>query len=50
VDRFDRFAKVALSLAIAVVALYLLLTRPEEGHAREAAMWLLGAIMGYWLK
>jgi hypothetical protein len=46
----DRFARVTLSLAIAAVALYLLLTQPEQGHAREAAMWLLGALMGYWLR
>jgi hypothetical protein len=46
----ERWVKVALSLAIAAVSLYLLVERSEDSHAREVAMWLLGALMGYWLR
>jgi 4-amino-4-deoxy-L-arabinose transferase-like glycosyltransferase len=42
----DHWMKAILSLAITFVALYLVLEKTEEGHAREVAMWLLGVLMG----
>jgi len=42
--------KAALSLAVGAVALYLLIKKTDNGHAREIAMWLLGTLLGYWLR
>jgi hypothetical protein len=42
--------KTVLTLAIVSVALYLLVAKTENGPAREVAMWLLGALMGYWFR
>jgi hypothetical protein len=42
--------KSILNLTILVAALYLLTSKTEDGHSREIAMWLLGALMGYWLR
>jgi hypothetical protein len=39
-----------LSLAVVAVALYLIIAQTENGHAREVAMWLIGFILGYWLR
>ena len=46
----NTYIRLALSLPIIVTSLYLLLKKTEDGHAREVAMWLLGTIMGYWLR
>jgi hypothetical protein len=46
----DFWMKAALSLAVVFVALHLLLKKTEDGHAREVAMWLLGFVLGYWLR
>jgi hypothetical protein len=46
----DPIVKPVLSLAVGAVALYLLVKKTENGHAREYAMWLLGALMGYYLR
>ena len=41
--------KATLTLATTAASLYILLTDRDRGR-REAAMWLLGALMGYWLR
>lgn len=38
-----------LTAAIATVALRILLTEHDH-RRREGAMWLLGVLMGYWLR
>ena len=40
---------VVLSAAIAAVALHILL-KEQDPRRREGAMWLLGVLMGYWLR
>ena len=37
------------SLALILVSVFILY-RPKDKRDREYAMWLLGALMGYWLR
>ena len=37
-----------ITFAILTASIYLLTNKTENGHAREAAMWLLGALMARW--
>jgi hypothetical protein len=47
----DSWIKAILTLAVAAVALRNLNSnKPEAERSREAAMWILGWIMGYWLR
>lgn len=46
----ERWLTAIFSFALAAVALYLLVQHIEDGHAREISMWLLGALMGRWLR
>lgn len=46
----DPWMKAVLSLAVAAASLYLILKKTDDGHAREIAMWLLGFVLGYWLR
>ena len=46
----ERWLKAIFSLAITAAAVYLLIKHIEDGHAREISMWLLGALMGRWLR
>jgi hypothetical protein len=46
----DTWIKAVLSGSIGGVSLYILLFRRGDRQAREYAMWLLGALMGYWLR
>lgn len=45
----DLWIKAVLSLEIATAAIYIL-AREQDRHRREAAMWLLAALIGYWLR
>jgi hypothetical protein len=45
----ETWMKAALTLAIAATSLYILVTDRDRAR-REAAMWLLGTLMGYWLR
>jgi hypothetical protein len=47
----DSWMKAILTLAVAAVSLHILHSgKPNDERAREAAMWLLGALMGYWFR
>ena len=45
----DPWIKAVLSLAVAAASLYIL-AKDEDERRREAAMWLLGTLMGYYLR
>lgn len=43
------WVKVVLSFSVAAASLHILVTE-KDGRRREAAMWLLGTLIGYWLR
>jgi hypothetical protein len=42
--------KAVLTVVITFLSFYLLIKKTGDGNAREVAMWLLGALMGYWFR
>jgi hypothetical protein len=46
----DPWIKATLTLMLGGVSAYIIIARPKDRQAREYAMWLLGALMGYWLR
>jgi hypothetical protein len=46
----DSWMKAVLTVAIIFISCYLLVKRTGDGNAREVAMWLLGALMGFWFR
>lgn len=46
----DPWIRAILTLTLAAVSVFIILARPKDRQAREYAMWLLGALMGYWLR
>jgi hypothetical protein len=46
----DSWMKAGLSLVVVAASLYIIVTKDRDPEARGFAYWIVGYVLGYWLR